>query len=68
MRLHLVDAPLEERWRRVQARNEAPDADQLPFRLTREMFDFVEAMWERPDPDELAALDGVVVDSGPARD
>ena len=68
VKLHLVDAPAEERWRRVQARNEAPDADQLPFKLTREMFDFVETMWERPDAAELAALDGVVVDSGAARD
>ncbi len=68
VKLHLVDAPAEERWRRVEARNTAPDADQLPFKLTREMFDFVEAMWERPDAEELAALDGEVVDSGAARD
>lgn len=68
VKLHVVEAPVEARWRRVQARNDAPDADQLPFKLTRQMFDFVEAMWERPDAQELAALDGVMVDSGGARD
>ncbi len=60
VRLHLVDAPREVRWERVQARNaEAGAAGQLPFELTREMFDFVETMWEPPTDAELAACDGV---------
>ena len=67
VKLHLVEAPLEERWLRVQRRNHAPDADQLPFKVTREMFDYVEAMWEPPTAEELAAHDGVAVDTGRAR-
>ncbi len=60
VRLHLVAAPVEVRWERVQARNaEAGAAGQLPFELTREMFDFVETMWETPTDAELAASDGV---------
>ena len=60
VRLHFVDAPVEVRWARVQARNaEAGEGGQLPFELTREMFDFVETMWEAPTDAELATLDGV---------
>ena len=60
VKLHLVDAPVEVRWERVRARNaEAGEAGQLPFELTREMFDFVETMWEPPTDAELAACDGV---------
>ena len=66
VRLHLVDAPVDERWERVETRNLAPEADQLPFKVTREMFDFVETMWERPTAAELAANDGVAVDTGRA--
>ncbi|HEY5412997.1 MAG TPA: ATP-binding protein [Caulobacteraceae bacterium] len=60
VRLHLVDAPAEVRWERVQGRNaKAGEAGQLPFELTREMFDFVEILWEPPTDAELAACDGV---------
>ena len=63
VRLHLVDAPAGTRWSRVEARNaEAGEGGQLPFELTREMFDFVEAMWEPPTDAELSALDGVRVE------
>jgi predicted kinase len=62
VKLHHIDAPVEVRWARVQARNaEAGEGGQLPFELTREMFDFVETMWEPPSDEELAALDGVRV-------
>jgi predicted kinase len=67
VKLHLVDAPAQARWERVEARNHAPGADQLPFKVTREMFDFVETMWQRPTAEELAALDGVAVDTGRPR-
>ena len=69
VRLHLVDAPLEERWARVQARNaEGGEGAHLPFELTRHMFDFVETLWEPPSEAELAACDGVRVDTGRPRD
>lgn len=58
VRLHFLDVPAEERWRRVQARN-LEAGDQLAFPVTRAMFDYVEGMWEPPSPDEMAACDGV---------
>ncbi len=62
VQLHLLDIPADERWRRVQMRNESPaDAHRLPFDITREMFDFVEALWQRPSEDELRGLDAVVI-------
>jgi predicted kinase len=58
--LHFVDAPADERWRRVQERNARGGAQgSLPFDVTREMFDFVETMWEPPTDQEMAACDGV---------
>ena len=60
VRLHFLDVPADERWRRVEARNASPtEPGQLDFQISREMFDFVEAMWEPPTLEELAACDGV---------
>jgi predicted kinase len=62
VQLHLLDIPVEERWRRVQARNaQKGDTYQLGFDVTREMFDFVEAMWEPPTDAEMLAYGGVRV-------
>ncbi len=59
VRLHVVEVGAEERWRRVQARDrDRLETRQLTFDITREMFDFVERLWEPPDAAELAALDG----------
>lgn len=66
-RLHALDAPREERWRRVEVRNRDPDAHQLQFEVTREMFDFVEGLWEPPSEAELRSCDGVAIDSGRAQ-
>jgi predicted kinase len=60
--LHFLDVPASERWRRVEARNAEKAANyQLPFDVTREMFDFVESIWESPTDAEVAALNGIVV-------
>ena len=60
--LHLLDIPVEERWRRAQQREASPaDEHRLPFAITREMFDFVETMWEPPGEEEMAALNGIRV-------
>ena len=68
VKLHLVDAPREERWARVRGRNaEAGEGGQLPFELTREMFDFVETLWETPSAAELQACDGLTIDTGPGQ-
>jgi predicted kinase len=63
VRLHLVEASADERWRRVQRRNAEPcpaTGAQLPFAVDREMFDFVESLWEPPSSAELQSLCGLV--------
>ncbi len=60
VQLHFVDVPAEERWRRVEARNaEKGKTFQLPFAVTREMFDFVETMFEPPSDEEMTRCNGV---------
>ncbi len=46
-KLHFIDVPADERWRRVEARNAAGSGN-LDFAISRSMFDYVEAMWKRP--------------------
>ena len=59
VQLHFLDVPADERWRRAQARETTPaDAHRLPFAITREMFDYVEGIWEPPSEAEMAALNG----------
>lgn len=60
LRLHVVDAPVDVRWQRVDERNRAR-GETFSLEVTRGMFDFVEGMWEPPDADELTRRDGVVV-------
>ena len=65
VQLHFVDISTEERWRRVESRNvHQGETHHLPFRVTREMFDFVETLWEPPTDEELAASNGVRITSG----
>jgi predicted kinase len=58
VQLHFLDVPAQERWRRVEKRN-AEKSGPLGFDVTREMFDFVEAMWEPPSQAEMTALNGL---------
>ncbi len=51
--LHFVDVPVEERWRRVEARNREK-GETYRLDVTREMFDFMESIWEAPDAEELS--------------
>jgi predicted kinase len=60
VRLHLLDPAPEERWRRVSSRNEAK-GETYRVTVTRPMFDFIEAIWQPPSPEEMAELDGVRV-------
>ncbi len=60
VQLHFVDADPETRWARVQERNER-QGDTYVLHVTREMFDFMEDMWEAPDDHEMAKLNGVRV-------
>ena len=60
VQLHFIDVPAAERWRRVQARNaQKGETHQLEFAVTREMFDFVEGLWEPPNDEEMLAYDGI---------
>lgn len=60
VRLHVLDVPAAERWRRVEARNRERGATyDLPFDVSREMFDFVETLWEPPGEEEMKARHGV---------
>ncbi|QZY29257.1 AAA family ATPase [Nocardioides coralli] len=51
--LHLVDVPLEERWRRIEARNHEPGA----VVITRDQLETWAAHWERPTDEELSGYD-----------
>jgi predicted kinase len=60
VQLHVLDVPAEERWRRVEARNaQKGETYQLGFDVTREMFDFVEGLWEPPTEAEMLAYNGI---------
>jgi predicted kinase len=60
VRLHSLEAPAQVRWRRVQARNRSKGGTgQLPFNVTREMFDFVETLWEPPSDEEIDRFNGL---------
>lgn len=64
VQLHWLDVPAQERWRRVEVRNaEKGVTYQLPFDVTREMFDFCETTWEPPPDEEMVAYDGIRVSS-----
>ena len=57
-RLHHLDVDAEERWRRVQERN-AERGPTFRLEVTREMFDFVEGMWEPPSAAETERLNAI---------
>ena len=57
VQLHFIDVDVEERWRRVENRN-AEKGETFRLAVTRPMFDFIETIWQPPDADEMAALNG----------
>lgn len=60
VQLHVVDADPATRWARVIERNERR-GETYVLHVTREMFDFMEDLWEPPDDHEMSARDGVRV-------
>ncbi len=56
--LHFRDVPTDTRWQRVLKRN-AEQAETFQFEVTRDMFDFIESLWEAPSDEEMARLSGV---------
>lgn len=61
--LHVFDLPLEERWRRVAARNEVPGL----VHISRADLEEWDTWWEPVDDEEQAAYDEVVVHEGSPR-
>ena len=51
--INLADAPSDERWHRVEKRNAEKGAT-YQLDVTREMFDFVEGIWESLTSEERA--------------
>ena len=60
VKLHFIDVPADERWRRVMARNEQ-QGETYRVTVTRPMFDFIETIWPAPDAQEMTDLDGIRV-------
>jgi predicted kinase len=58
--LHFLDVEADERWRRVEQRNDQ-QGDTFRVKVTRPMFDFIETIWQPPTPEEMSAFDGVRV-------
>ncbi len=57
VQLHFRDVPTDIRWQRVQNRN-TEQAETFQFEVTRDMFDFIESLWEAPGDEELTRLNG----------
>lgn len=55
--LHYLDVAADVRWSRVQERNNEK-GDTYSLNVNRDMFDFVEGIWEAPDEAELAHFNG----------
>ena len=66
LRLHVVEAPRDVRWARVDARNRER-GETFSMEVTRGMFDFVEGMWEPPEAPELRQRQGIIIDTTAAR-
>jgi len=60
IRLHFLDVRAAERWRRVSLRNDER-GETFRLKVSRDMFDFIETMWQPPTPEEMTALNGVRV-------
>ena len=58
--LHFVDVDSPTRWKRVEQRNREK-GETFALHVTREMFDFMERLWEAPDTSEMAARNGIVI-------
>lgn len=62
VRLHCLNVPAAERWRRICARNEER-GETFSMPVSRAAFDFIERLWQPPTPAEMAAYSGVYVAS-----
>jgi len=58
--LYFVDVESDIRWERVQKRNAEKGAT-FAIEVTREMFEFMEGIWEAPVKDELSLPNGYIL-------
>lgn len=54
-KLHVLNVDASERWRRVDARNN-DHGETFHMDITRDMFDYIETIWEPPGDDEIAEI------------
>ena len=54
--VHVLDVGADERWRRVDARNQSR-GETYKLTVTRSMFDYVERTWARPTQAEVDTLE-----------
>jgi predicted kinase len=59
--VHFIDVPADERWFRVNRRNKER-GETYAMQVDRQMFDFMDAMWEPPLEAEWSAGGGLRLD------
>jgi predicted kinase len=59
---HFLDVPADERWQRVNLRNQER-GETFAMEVDRQMFDFMEGLWEPPVEAEWSAGGGRRIDS-----
>lgn len=64
--VHFLDVPAEERWLRVGRRNQQR-GETFAMEVNRQMFDFMEGLWEPPTSEEWGADGGLRIGSQGAR-
>ena len=60
--LHFLDVPETVRWDRVQNRN-AEKGDTFALEVTRDMFDFMNRIWQAPSEAEMQERAGVLIEN-----
>ena len=60
--LHYLDVPQAVRWDRVQHRN-SERGDTFALEVTREMFDFMNRIWQAPSDAEMHERNGVLIEN-----
>ena len=55
--VHFIDVPADRRWYRVNRRN-TQQGETYAMQVDRQMFDFMEGMWQPPDEAECSADGG----------
>lgn len=63
--VHFIDVLADERWFRVNRRNKER-GETYAMQVDRQMFDFMDAMWESPDRDEWESGDTLRIDGSSA--